>query len=232
VAHVSRDDHCPLLLLFSFMFTIQGVQKIGWSVYELGKCVLTSQHFTRCIIHSPVHPKTNKVPSRKTKVQTDAMVTSKIRIFPADVARIWLVTIKQPFYIALHRFYFNHKHIRHISLICSRWRDVIILFMNCVITEIINQYASWLIMITLLVIICKFPTVTTYTVSSPRSCKVYGLERRAYINMATEQSYITQLVLSTMHIIPNKRHENFKLLNLRPAVYIVMQKAVVISSCV
>jgi len=57
---------------------------------------------------------------------------------------------------------------------------------------------------------------------------VYGLERRAYNNTATEQYYITLLVLSTMDIIPNKRHEIFKLLNLRHDVYIVMQKAVVL----
>jgi len=34
------------------------------------------------------------------------------------------------------------------------------------------------------------------------------------------------LVLSTTGIIPNKLHESLKILNLRPALYTVMQKAV------
>jgi len=50
--------------------------------------------------------------------------------------------------------------------------------------------------------------------------------------MATENSYTILLVLSTMDIIANKRNESFKLLNLRPTVYILMQKAAVLNSCV
>ena len=46
--------------------------------------------------------------------------------------------------------------------------------------------------------------------------------------MATDNG----LVLSTTDIIPNKLHESLKLLNLRPALYILMQKAVILSTCV
>jgi hypothetical protein len=45
-------------------------------------------------------------------------------------------------------------------------------------------------------------------------------------------SRITSLVLSTEGIIPNKLHESLKLLNLRASVYILMQKAVIINTCV
>ena len=38
-------------------------------------------------------------------------------------------------------------------------------------------------------------------------------------------------VLSTTGIIPNKLHESFKLLNLRPALYILIQKAVIFNIC-
>jgi hypothetical protein len=49
--------------------------------------------------------------------------------------------------------------------------------------------------------------------------------------MATENSYIILLVLFTTGIIPNKLHESLKLLNLRPALYILMQKLVVLYTC-
>jgi hypothetical protein len=39
------------------------------------------------------------------------------------------------------------------------------------------------------------------------------------------------LVLSTMGIIPNKLHENLKLFTLPPALYILMQKAVILNTC-
>jgi hypothetical protein len=43
--------------------------------------------------------------------------------------------------------------------------------------------------------------------------------------------YIIPLVLSTTIIIPRKSHESLKLLNLAPAVYVIMQKAVILSTC-
>jgi hypothetical protein len=39
------------------------------------------------------------------------------------------------------------------------------------------------------------------------------------------------LVLSKMGIIPNKLHESLKVHNLRPAVYILTQKAVILNTC-
>jgi hypothetical protein len=41
-------------------------------------------------------------------------------------------------------------------------------------------------------------------------------------------SYIIQLVLSTMCIVPNKLHESLKLRNLCPGLHILMQKAVIL----
>jgi len=38
-------------------------------------------------------------------------------------------------------------------------------------------------------------------------------------------TYVIPLVLSTTGIIPNKLHETFKMLNLRPDLYILMQEA-------
>jgi len=39
------------------------------------------------------------------------------------------------------------------------------------------------------------------------------------------------LLLSTRIIIPNNLHESLKVLNLAPALYIIMQKALVLSTC-
>jgi len=44
-------------------------------------------------------------------------------------------------------------------------------------------------------------------------------------------AYVIPLVLSTKGIIPNKLHECSKLLNLRPALYILGQKAVIFNTC-
>jgi hypothetical protein len=44
-------------------------------------------------------------------------------------------------------------------------------------------------------------------------------------------AYIIPPVLSTTGIIPNKLHESLKLLNLFPALYIQMQKAVILNTC-
>ena len=44
-------------------------------------------------------------------------------------------------------------------------------------------------------------------------------------------AYITPLVLSTADIIANKLHESLKLLHLRPALYILMHKAVILNAC-
>jgi hypothetical protein len=42
---------------------------------------------------------------------------------------------------------------------------------------------------------------------------------------------VITLVLSTTGIIPNKLHESLKLLNLHPALYIHIQKAVILNTC-
>jgi hypothetical protein len=39
------------------------------------------------------------------------------------------------------------------------------------------------------------------------------------------------LVPSKMGMFPNKLYESIKLLNLRPGIYIIMQKAVILSTC-
>jgi hypothetical protein len=39
------------------------------------------------------------------------------------------------------------------------------------------------------------------------------------------------LLLSTADVIPDKLHERLKLLNLHPALYILMQKAVTLNTC-
>jgi hypothetical protein len=44
-------------------------------------------------------------------------------------------------------------------------------------------------------------------------------------------AYIILLVLSTVGIIPNRLYDSLKLLYLRPAVCILMQKAVTLSTC-
>jgi hypothetical protein len=43
--------------------------------------------------------------------------------------------------------------------------------------------------------------------------------------------YIIPLVLPTTTIIPNKSHERLKLLNFALALYVIMQKAVILSTC-
>jgi hypothetical protein len=43
-----------------------------------------------------------------------------------------------------------------------------------------------------------------------------------------ETVYLTPLVLSTTGIIPNKLHDRFELLNLRPALHIPKQKSVIL----
>jgi hypothetical protein len=46
-----------------------------------------------------------------------------------------------------------------------------------------------------------------------------------------QTAYTITLVLSTADIIPNKRHDSFKLLNLHPAVYILMQISAILNTC-
>jgi hypothetical protein len=42
---------------------------------------------------------------------------------------------------------------------------------------------------------------------------------------------VLPLVLSATGVIPNKLHGSLKQLNFRPALYILMQKAVILSTC-
>jgi hypothetical protein len=44
-------------------------------------------------------------------------------------------------------------------------------------------------------------------------------------------AYITQLALSKTGIITNKLYESLRLLNLRPALYILMQKTSILNTC-
>jgi integrase len=46
-----------------------------------------------------------------------------------------------------------------------------------------------------------------------------------------QTTYIIALVLSTSGVIPNELHESLKLINRSPALYIVMQKAVIFHAC-
>jgi hypothetical protein len=47
--------------------------------------------------------------------------------------------------------------------------------------------------------------------------------------VATANGLYNTTILSTMGIIPNKLHKSLKLLNLRPGLYILMQKAVILN---
>jgi hypothetical protein len=49
--------------------------------------------------------------------------------------------------------------------------------------------------------------------------------------MATKTAHIIPLILSTMGITPNKSHQSLKLLNLCPALYMLMQTAVIHKTC-
>ena len=49
--------------------------------------------------------------------------------------------------------------------------------------------------------------------------------------MGTEKSCVIPLALSTTRITPNKLNESLRLLNLRPALYILKQKTVIFSTC-
>ena len=48
--------------------------------------------------------------------------------------------------------------------------------------------------------------------------------------MATEKGLYDTINTSTTGTIPNKSHENLKLLNLRPALYTLMHKAVILNT--
>jgi hypothetical protein len=61
--------------------------------------------------------------------------------------------------------------------------------------------------------------------------EVYRLERGAYKNMATENGVRNTTCTVHTGIIPNELHEGLKLLNLRSALYILMQKAVILNTC-
>jgi len=49
--------------------------------------------------------------------------------------------------------------------------------------------------------------------------------------MAINKTFIISLVLHTMHIIQHKLHKSMKLFNLCSALYILMQKAVILNTC-
>jgi hypothetical protein len=49
--------------------------------------------------------------------------------------------------------------------------------------------------------------------------------------MAINKTFIISLVLHTLHTFQHKLHESMKLLNLCPALYILMQKAVILNTC-
>lgn len=61
--------------------------------------------------------------------------------------------------------------------------------------------------------------------------EVQRFEGRAYNNLATENGVYnsTSAVLPTTGIIPNKLHESLKLLNLHPALYILMLEPVILN---
>jgi hypothetical protein len=57
----------------------------------------------------------------------------------------------------------------------------------------------------------------------------YGLVRRAYKNTATESGQYNNASIVTPGIFPNKLHETLKLRNAFPALYILIQKAVILN---
>jgi hypothetical protein len=60
---------------------------------------------------------------------------------------------------------------------------------------------------------------------------VYRVEEGLIRIWQLKTAYKIPLVLSSMGIIPNKLHKSLKLLNLCPALYIGMQKAVILNTC-
>ena len=54
------------------------------------------------------------------------------------------------------------------------------------------------------------------------------------IDISSKQNtykHVMSLVPSKMGMFPNKLYESIKLLNLRPGIYIIMQKAVILNTC-
>jgi hypothetical protein len=61
--------------------------------------------------------------------------------------------------------------------------------------------------------------------------KYTGLKEELIRIWQLKTAYMIPLVLSTTGTIPNKLRENLKPLNLRPALYILMHKAVILNTC-
>jgi hypothetical protein len=57
------------------------------------------------------------------------------------------------------------------------------------------------------------------------------LEEELITTWQLKATYTIPLVISTQGIIPNKLHGSLKLLNCHPALYILMQKAVILHTC-
>jgi len=52
----------------------------------------------------------------------------------------------------------------------------------------------------------------------------------AYKNTKLKEAYAIPLLLFTTGIIPNTQNENLKVLNVRPAIHILMQKAAILNT--
>jgi hypothetical protein len=69
----------------------------------------------------------------------------------------------------------------------------------------------------------QLPTLKTFTAHRREFPQLYRLDRKAYKNVTSENSPYNDISIKT-----NKLHQRLKLLNLHPAVYILVQKTVII----
>jgi hypothetical protein len=61
--------------------------------------------------------------------------------------------------------------------------------------------------------------------------KYTALKEELITTWQLKAAYIIPLVLPTAGVIPNRFHEKLKLLDLRPALHILMQKALTLNTC-
>jgi hypothetical protein len=61
--------------------------------------------------------------------------------------------------------------------------------------------------------------------------KYTALKKRLVRIWQLKTASVVKLILTTMGFVPKKSHESLKLLNLHPALYILMQKAAIINAC-
>jgi hypothetical protein len=78
----------------------------------------------------------------------------------------------------------------------------------------------------------QFPTVNNlHSAVTEKLQKYADLKAQLITIWQLQAACVMPLVLSTDGIIRNKLHDRLKLLTLRPALYILMQKAVQLNAC-